>query len=63
MFNEIKQKLEDDYSLSCAGWSDHYLMEKIYDYLNEELIGLLGKDDEKVISGICELLGEELLDI
>ena len=63
MFNKIKQKLEEDYSLSNTGWSDHYLMEKIYDYLNEELIGLLGKDDEKVISGICEIIGEEILDM
>ena len=63
MFNEIKNKLEEDYSLSNAGWSDDKLMKKINHNLDEELKGLIGKDDEAVINKISELLGEELLDI
>ena len=63
MFNKIKQILEEYYSLFNSGWSDHYLMERIYKNLNEELIGLLGKDEEYVIERINELIGEELLDI
>jgi len=63
MFNKIKQKLEEDYSLSHTGWSDNELMERIYRNLDDEIIGLLGKDDESVIDIVNEYIGEELLEV
>ena len=61
MFQKIKDKLEEDYSLSNSGWSDDELMKKILDNLSDELKEKIGKDDEEVIVRIGELIGEELL--
>ena len=63
MFNKIKNKLEEDYSLSNSGWDDNQLKEKINHNLDDNLKGLIGKDDETVINKISELIGEELLEI
>ena len=63
MFNKIKNKLEEDYSLSNSGWDDNQLKEKINHNLGDDLKVLIGKDDEAVINRISELIGEELLDI
>ena len=63
MFNKIKEKLEEDYLLSNSGWSDNELMEKIYKNLNEELIGLLAKNEKYVRNIICEYIGEEILEV
>ena len=61
MFQKIKDKLEEDYSLSNSGWSDDDLMKKILDNLDDELKEKIGKDDDEVIVRIGELIGEELL--
>ena len=66
MFNMIKKKLEDDYSLSNRGWSDNELMEKIYSYIDnydKKLIELCGKNKDIVVEKIVEIVGEELLEI
>ena len=63
MFNKIKNKLEEDYSLSNSGWDDNQLKEKINHNLGDDLKVLIGKDDEVVINKISELIGEELLEI
>ena len=61
MFQKIKDKLEEDYSLSNSGWSDDDLIKKIVDNLYDELKEKIGKDDDEVIGRIGELIGEELL--
>ena len=61
MFQKIKDKLEEDYSLSNSGWSDDDLIKKILDNLYDELKEKTGKDDDEVIGRIGELIGEELL--
>ena len=63
MFQKIKDKLEEDYSLSNSGWSDDELMKKILDNLSDELKEKIGKDDDEVIVKISELIGEELLEM
>ena len=63
MFEKIKNKLEEDYSLFNSGWTDEVLMEKINNNLDVDLINAIGKDDEYVIDKINELIGEELLEI
>ena len=52
-FNIIKTLLEEDYGLSNNGWSDEELMRKIEKYSN----------DNKAISKIVEMIGEELLEL
>ena len=52
-FNIIKTLLEEDYGLSNSGWSDEELMRKIEKYSN----------DNKAISKIVEMIGEELLEV
>ena len=63
MFEKIKNKLEEDYSISKYGWTDEKVMEKINNYLTVDLRNKIGKDDEAVIEEIYELIGEELLQI
>ena len=36
IFKDIKQKLEEDYSLSSTGWSDEELKNKIKGFLNNK---------------------------
>ncbi len=64
MFEKIKEKLEEDYSLSNnTGWSDEELMQKIYFFLSYEMIEKLGKDDEYIVVRLAEDIGEYILDI
>ena len=64
-FVKIKEKLEEDYGLSNSGWSDEFLKEKIIKYYkNEKVIeAFKSNDDEAIISSICELIGEDILNI
>ena len=59
IFEKIKNKLEEDYSLSNSGWSDEQLMQKILNNLTDEFKKNL--NDDSVIDKIGELIGEELL--
>ncbi len=61
MFEEIKNKLEEDYSLSNTGWSDEVLIEKIYQHLDDDMIKRIREDEKDAIIYINELIGEEII--
>ena len=63
LFDDIKDKLKEDYSFSNNIWSDNILKSKINDYLNDELKEKLLKDNDEFIERICELIGEDLLEL
>ncbi len=66
-FQLIKMKLEEDYYLSEAGWTDEELKKKIDRNLNDEIKNLFDTDEDddeyEAISKIVEAIGEELLEI
>ena len=61
MFEKIKNKLEEDYDLFNYGWTDEKVMEKIYQYLDDDMIKRIRGDEKDAIQYICELIGEENL--
>ncbi len=63
IFQDIKQKLEEDYTISNIGWSDEELKNKIKTMLNNQIKDKLKSNKEDGISEIVELIGEELLSI
>ncbi len=64
-FVKIKEKLEEDYGLSNSGWDDELLKKKIIKYYkNEKVIeAFKNNDDESILSTICDLIGEDILNI
>ena len=63
MFEKIKEKLEEDYSFSNYGLNDDDLMKKIKINLTDNLRELIGKNNNKVIEDLVELIGEQMLEI
>ena len=63
IFKDIKQKLEEDYSLSSTGWSDEELKNKIKAILNKDIKDIVKSNKEDGINKIAELIGEEILDL
>ena len=64
-FVKIKERLEEDYGLSNSGWSDELLKEKIRKYYKTEKVieAFKSNEDEGIISTICDLIGEDILNI
>ena len=63
IFQDIKQKLEDDYKVSNVGWNDNQLKNKVKHLLSNDIRTKLKSDKEDGIAYICELIGEELLEV
>ena len=61
IFQQIKLKLEEDYTFSNTGMSDKDLKEKILNYLDDDIIKLLDEDVNTAIEKICEFCGEEII--
>ena len=61
IFQDIKQKLEEDYSLSSTGWSDEELKNIIKGNLNNDIKKKLSSNKDDGINEIVELIEEIIL--
>ena len=61
IFKDIKQKLEEDYSLSSTGWSDEELKNIIKGNLNNDIKKKLSSNKDDGINEIVELIEEIIL--
>ena len=63
IFQDLKDKLEEDYSYSNLKWSDEELKNKIKGILNNYIKDIVKSNKEDGINKIAELIGEEILDL
>ncbi len=63
IFLDVKQKIEEDYSLSSTGWSDEELKNKIKGNLNNDIKKKLSSNKDDGINEIVELIGEIILSL
>ena len=63
IFQDIKQKLEEDYTISNIGWSDEELKNKIKGNLNNDIKKKLSSNKDDGINEIVELIGEIILSL
>ena len=63
IFQDIKQKLEEDYTISNIGWSDEELKNIIKGNLNNDIKKKLSSNKDDGINEIVELIREEILDL
>ncbi len=61
LFQQIKFKLEEDYTLSNIGLSDNDLKEKIRQKFDDNIIKLIKEDTSQAVETLCELCGEDLM--
>ncbi len=63
IIQDLKDKLEEDYSYSNLKWSDEELKNKIKGILNNDIKDIVKSNKEDGINKIAELIGEEILDL
>ena len=61
IFLDVKQKIEEDYSLSSTGWSDEELKNIIKGNLNNDIKKKLSSNKDDGINEIVELIEEIIL--